>query len=191
MTFVVRGAVLDDAEGIARMHVASWRVAYGSFMPPKQMAWVSEQREIGRAADLIRNPETPYLVAELDGAIVGFLVYGPPGDECDPKSTVQIYTFFVDAQRYGQGIGTRLLTTMESAISVPDVTVWVMTQGVHGPRFYQRSGFVREAETEKMWRLIDVDFPIVRYRKRRAPYARGNAPCLGCDKASRLEYRLP
>jgi ribosomal protein S18 acetylase RimI-like enzyme len=164
---VVRQAVLDDAEQIARVHVASWRVAYGEFMPPKQMAWISESRETRRASDLISNPDTPYLVAENDNKIVGFLVYGPPGDECDPKSTMQIYTFFVDPERYRQGFGTRLLTAMESAISVPETTAWVMTQGVHGPGFYARSGFKREAETEKMFRLIDTDFPIVRYRKKR------------------------
>jgi N-acetylglutamate synthase-like GNAT family acetyltransferase len=83
------------------------------------------------------------------------------------KSTMQIYTFFVDPQRYRQGIGTRLLTTMESVARVSDITVWVMTQGVHGPSFYARSGFEREPETEKMWRLIDTDFPIVRYGKKR------------------------
>jgi len=163
----VRQAVLADAEQIACVHVASWRIAYGEFMPPKQMAWISERRETRRASDLISNPDTPYLVADNDNTIVGFLVYGPPGDECDPRSTMQIYTFFVDPQRYRQGIGTRLLTTMESEISVPEITVWVMTQGVHGPSFYARSGFEREPETEKMFRLIDTDFPIVRYRKKR------------------------
>ncbi len=162
---LIRQAVPADAEPIARVHVASWRVAYGDFMPPKQMAWISESRETRRAADLISNPDTPYLVAEDDGEIVGFLVYGLPGDECDPQSTRQIYTFFVDPRRYRQGIGTRLLTTMQSEISVPEITVWVMTQGTHGPHFYERSGFLREPETEKLFRLIDADFPIVRYRK--------------------------
>jgi ribosomal protein S18 acetylase RimI-like enzyme len=164
---LVRQAVLADAEQIARVHVASWRIAYGEFMPPQQMAWISERRETRRAGDLIRNPETPFLVAENDNSVVGFLAYGPPGDECDPKSTRQIYTFFVDPQRYRRGIGARLLTTMESEISVSEITVWVMTQGVHGPRFYERRGFKRESETEKMFRLIDTDFPIVRYRKNR------------------------
>ena len=164
---IVRQAVLADAPHVARVHVASWKVAYGCFRPPKQTAWISEARETHRARDLISNPDTPYLVAELDDAIVGFLVFGPPGDECDPTTTRQIYTFFVDPQRYRQGIGTRLLATMESAISVPDVTVWVMTQGVHGPRFYARSGFEREPQTAKMFRLIDADFPIIRYRKKR------------------------
>lgn len=163
---LVRQAVLADAEQIARVHVASWRFAYGEFMPPKQKAWISESRETRRANDLISNPDTPHLVAEHDNTIVGFLVYGPPGDECDPKSTMQIYTFFVDPQRYRQGIGTRLLSTMESEVSVPEITVWVMTQGVHGPRFYARSGFKRESETEKNFRLIDTDFLIVRYRKK-------------------------
>ncbi len=163
----VRKAVLADAEPLARLHVASWRVAYGDFMPPKQLAWISDVRETRRASDLIENPETPYLVAEDDGAIAGFLVYGPPGDDCDPQATRQIYTFFVDPQRYRQGIGTQLLRAMEREINVPDITAWVMTQGVHGPRFYARSGFERESETEKMFRLIDADFPIVRYRKRR------------------------
>ncbi len=165
--FRVRLAVLADAEQIARVHVSSWKIAYGEFMPPKQMAWISEGRETRRASELICNPDTPYLVAENDNTIVGFLVHGPPGDECDPRSTVQIYTFFVDPQWYGQGIGTQLLTTMESHLRVPEITVWVMTQGVHGPRFYARSGFTEESETRKMFRLIDTDFPIVRYRKRR------------------------
>ena len=163
----IRHAVVADAEPIARVHVASWKVAYGNFMPPRQMAWISERRETRRATELINNPETPYLVAEIDNKIVAFLVYGPPGDECDRETTAQIYTFFVDPEFYRQGIGTALLQFMESEICV-HITVWVMTQGTHGPRFYLRSGFKREPETEKMFRLIDKDFPIVRYCKDRS-----------------------
>ena len=66
---------------------------------------------------------------------------------------------------YRQGIGTTLLQAMESAITVPRITVWVMTQGTHGPAFYVRHGFRIEPETEKMFGLIDKEFPIVRYSK--------------------------
>lgn len=170
----IRQAVLNDAAPIARVHVASWKAAYGGFMPPRQMAWISEQRETRRAAELIENPDTPFLVAEIDRQAVGFLVYGPPGDECDPATTSQIYSFFVDPAWYRQGIGTALLETMESAIDVHRITVWVMTQGTHGPAFYLRSGFTLEPGTEKMFGLIDKQFPIARFYKMR----RG-------DKASR------
>src|SRR5688500_14250789 len=97
----IRHAVLADAASIARVHVASWKVAYGGFTPPRQMAWTSQRRETRRAAELIENPDTPFLVAELDREIVGFLVYGPPGD--DPVTTSQIYTFFVDPAWYRKG----------------------------------------------------------------------------------------
>jgi hypothetical protein len=95
----IRQAELEDAEQIARLHVASWKVAYGGFMPPKQMAWISEVREVRRATDLISNPETPYLVAACGEEIVGFLVYGPPGDECDPESTRYARAAVLRAQR--------------------------------------------------------------------------------------------
>src|SRR5688572_27682785 len=161
----LRQAVPADAASIARVHVASWKVAYGTFMPPRQMAWISERRETHRAAELIENPDTPFLVAELDQTIVGFLVYGPPGDECDPATTAQIYTFFVDPAWYRQGVGTALRQAMESASNASRITVWVMTQGTHGPAFYVRRGFRIEPETEKMFGLIDKEFPIVRYSK--------------------------
>ncbi len=136
-------------------------------MPPRQMAWISERREIRRAAELIENPGTPFLVAEIDQEVVGFLVYGPPGDECDAATTSQIYTFFVDPAWYRRGIGTALLTTMESAIDARRITVWVMTQGTHGPAFYVRSGFALEPGTEKLFGLMDMQFPIARYYKMR------------------------
>jgi ribosomal protein S18 acetylase RimI-like enzyme len=161
----IRQAVLADAASIARVHVASWKVAYGGFMPPRQMAWISESRETRRAAELIENPKTPFLVGEVDGRISGFLVYGPPGDECDPATTSQIYTFFVDPACCRRGVGTALLRAMESAITVPRITVWVMTQGTHGPAFYVRNGFRIEDETKKLFGLIDKEFPIVRYSK--------------------------
>ena len=161
----IRHAEADDAAEIARVHVSSWKAAYGSFMPLTQMAWISERREKRRALELIENPETPILVAEMEQTIVGFLVYGPPGDECDPNTTAQIYTFFVDPARFRQGIGTKLLKQMESAVDVDRITVWVMTQGSHGPAFYNRSGFELEPETKKMFGLIDKQFPIVRYSK--------------------------
>jgi GNAT superfamily N-acetyltransferase len=94
------------------------------------------------------------------------LVYGPPGDECDPATTSQIYTFFVDPAWYRRGIGTTLLEAMESSIAVSTITAWVMMQGTHGPAFYVRKGFVLEPETEKMFGLVDKEFPIARYSKK-------------------------
>src|SRR3954452_13416209 len=77
----VRPAHPDDAAGIARVQVVTWRTAYRSALPAAVLdEWDAESAEaLWRTA--ITSPPTPghgVLVALEQNTIVGFAAFGPP-----------------------------------------------------------------------------------------------------------------
>lgn len=78
---VVRGAGIEDAEGIAAVHVASWRETYRGMVPDAFLENLSVARRAAQWMGSLSDPLSVYLralVAELNEQIVGFANYGFP-----------------------------------------------------------------------------------------------------------------
>ena len=77
--FAVREATLDDAEGIARAHTASWQTSYRGILPDT----VLDRIDVGQRAEtrrrILRDRSIYQLVAYdiTHGDIVGFCDAGP------------------------------------------------------------------------------------------------------------------
>jgi GNAT superfamily N-acetyltransferase len=86
-----------------------------------------------RRGELIDVLDRPGLVAEADGALIGFLSYDPQPDECELVALV--------AANRGSGIGSALVAALRDRI--PDRPIWVVTtnDNLDALRFYQRRGF--------------------------------------------------
>src|SRR2546421_11578855 len=74
---LIRDAATEDAPAVARVHIASWRVAYRDHLPAELLAGLSVERRIDVWRGLIGRPESPTLLAEVDGEIVGVVGVGP------------------------------------------------------------------------------------------------------------------
>jgi len=144
MGFKVRRAVPDDAEGIAKVHVDSWRTTYKGIIPDKVLDGLSyERRAKVRRQHLEENdPKHCCFVAEAhDGQIIGFTVAGQRRDGNENYSG-ELYAIYVFKEFHGIGAGKALFSATMKWLSDNGHTsmlIWVL---VDNPtvQFYEKMG---------------------------------------------------
>ena len=108
----VRQARVEDAPGMARMHVRSWRETYRGVMSdsvlddPELPAY--RERFWTAALSDERYRANRVAVAERDGEVVGIAMAGPPQDSGAQWGT-HLYVLYVLAAEHGTGAGAALL----------------------------------------------------------------------------------
>jgi GNAT superfamily N-acetyltransferase len=128
-SFTIRPAELADAEGIAQVHVESWRTTYKGIMPDELLATLSVEQRAENWRGWLGNPESPsiFYVAEADGSIVGFAAGGPERTGHAVYKT-EIYAIYLLQAYQGRGIGRALVkAVVEQLLSRGFTTmlIWV------------------------------------------------------------------
>ncbi len=77
--FIIRDAVLDDADAIARVSAESWRSGYRDILPDEVLAAIDVDTRAAKRRDILRTGEGLHLVA-IDTELVGFCDGGPHRD---------------------------------------------------------------------------------------------------------------
>ena len=108
----IREAAPQDAFGIARVHVGSWRTTYPGIMPQEHLDALSVADRERTWAETLRadGPDrTLVYVAEADnGEVVGF-VAGGREKLGDPDFQSEIYGLYLLQSQQGRGLGRRLV----------------------------------------------------------------------------------
>ena len=145
----VRRATVDDAGGIARVHIQSWRETYTPLVEPGELDDLSVERRTERwATNLAGGAEV--WVAESDGAVIGFSGVGGGNHEEHPRP-LELGALYVLADHHGSGAGQALL---DAAIGDAPAFLFVADRNPRATRFYQRNRFVFDGVSE--------EFPLVR-----------------------------
>ncbi len=161
----LRAARPDDAEGIAAVHVVTWRDAYAGLLPDEVLAgldvgeWAERWR--GRLAAPAKGVFT--LVFEARGQIVGFVSGGPSRDDFPGG---EVFAIYVDPACQGRGAGRRLLGAAARRLAdagFTDASLWVLTDNRPARGFYESQGWHCDG-TEEPWALsVGISVPEVRY----------------------------
>ena len=139
----VRDATAGDAVAIGRVAQASWRDTYRDIFEPEFidgfLARNYSQAALAGAAETATTQDgAAFLVAERDGAIVGYLHFGegPRGPE--------LFRIYADPAHYGTGVGSALLAELHRRIEgrVEAYVLDVHSRNERGRAFYDRNGFV-------------------------------------------------
>ena len=111
-TFRIRHAVPDDAEGIARVHVDTWRTAYGGIVSEDHLRSLCHETSARRHRErLSRQAETGLvsLVAVWEGGeIVGFASAGAERKGITGFDA-EVYALYILEAYQGKGVGRALL----------------------------------------------------------------------------------
>ena len=169
----VRRAVVADAPQMARVHVASWRQTYRGLMPDQVLddPELPHVRERFWAVALTdeRFSSNRAAVAELDGAVIGIAMSGPPEDT-DATWGAQLYVLYVDARHHGSGAGPALLdAVLEPAAPA---ALWVADPNPRAQAFYRRHGFAPDGHSRTEGGVRAVRF----VRAAGHPRGRGDQP---------------
>jgi ribosomal protein S18 acetylase RimI-like enzyme len=144
---MVRPARLDDADTIARVHVASWQSTYRDLLPEDFLASLADANYAERWRRVLEEGSSLVYVVEEVGEVVGF---ASGGRERAGESGYggELYAIYVldAAQRRGHGRElVRGVVDGLRAMGLDDMIIWVLRDNQPARRFYERMGgvFVR------------------------------------------------
>lgn len=164
---VIRRATMHDAGAIARVHVASWRVAYRGLLSEEFIASRDERQRTQYWAEGLARPDAAAFVAEADGSVFAFIFVASSRDADADRSTVgEVWAFHVLPQSWRRGVGTRLMaeaTQFLAGCGYVELTLWVVEGNKRACAFYEASGFTLDGA-----RQHDPELAIdeLRYRRR-------------------------
>jgi ribosomal protein S18 acetylase RimI-like enzyme len=172
----IRPARVNDAPVLSRVHVDSWRAAYGGLVPDSSLqAFTNEWREESFRQSLVTGAEETYLV-QVEGQVVGFLTLGAARDpDLDTSRTGEIWGIYISPGYWRKGIGRRLAEEGERMLQskgYEDAGLWVLEDNQQARRFYEALGFGLDGESKN----IDWGTPLkaVCYRKALQPVGQTN-----------------
>jgi GNAT superfamily N-acetyltransferase len=159
---IVRMAGPEDAAGLARVYVETWRTTYAGMVPDKVLLEMSEATQAARWARSIARGDELVLVAEDGGkGIVGMSSGGRARGEHGCKA--EIFTLYVLPDEQGRGVGRALLAGMFGEFleqSLDSAIIWVLAANP-ARFFYEATGGKRSVEREE--RLWGTDLPEIAY----------------------------
>lgn len=166
----IRLATVDDAQGVANVHVRSWQHAYQGQIPAEHLRSLSIATRAQRWREILRNPapHSQLLVAverEGEDSIIGFCGVGPCRDDDAAPSTGEIYAVYVAPDQTGRGVGSALLRAGVAALAQQGsmrMTLWVLATNSAAQQFYRRHGFMPDG-TRKTESIGGADVVEVRY----------------------------
>lgn len=148
----IRWATVDDAEGVAVVHVDSWRAAYTGLIDQEVLdrltvaqrasmwrTWI-ERSLAGEPTDGQGLPPHRLLVAEKDGQVVGWAGFGP-GRDADDAQRGELAGFYAHPSAWSQGVGHALLMRVEDELRAEgwaEAYLWVLDGNERAIRFYER-----------------------------------------------------
>lgn len=147
---VIRRATLDDADSIATVHIASWRVGYADLLPSDLLAALDHTQRAALWREILTNsrPRSTTCVAEVAGRVVGFASLRPsPERHHDPDKVGEVGAVYVDPTHWGSGAGSGLMAALESdagAYGFETLELRVLEGNTGARQFYERVGWVTD-----------------------------------------------
>ncbi len=179
---VIRAARATDAAQIALVHVRSWQGAYHGLLPQAYLYGLDPAQRVGLWERVLAGAgagpgvgRAGVMVADADGALLGFAGFSPSrDDDADRDRVGEITAIYLLPDAWGKGTGGRLMGAalgrlMQAGFS--EVTLWVLDANARARRFYEAGGWLADGAE-----MLDESrgFPIteVRYRRSLAASAR-------------------
>lgn len=136
---MVRWATVDDAEGLAEVHVVTWQKAYEHVFPDEFLTALDRGSRTRWWRKFIADGARVQ-VSETDGTVVGFC----HADDSDDEGWGEVFAIYVHPDHWGQGHGYELLAAGVSYLvgkGHDRALLWVLEANDRGRRFYERQGW--------------------------------------------------
>lgn len=151
MTVAVRAASVEDASGIARVHIRTWQAAYSHVFPAEALRRlgdvVSRRTAMWREAIETNAPRSHLLVATEDGDVVGFAYLLPTREPEDVQRVAELAAIYVSPDAWGTGAGRKLMRESLERLALSgfeEAMLWVLEDNPRARRFYERAGWTAD-----------------------------------------------
>ncbi|CAD0092598.1 unnamed protein product [Aureobasidium vineae] len=159
-SFIVRAAVLLDAEAIAQIHVVAWCAAYVDIVPQTHLDSLTIRDKVTLWKHILSDPvkAAKILVAEEQAQVTRLLGFVSFGDAAAPSpnhkalvdgstKTGELRAIYVDPQDWSKGAGRRLWMAAQQQLveaQFTTVVVLVLARNERAIRFYEAAGFGKD-----------------------------------------------
>ena len=144
---VLRPARPADALAVAGIHVRAWQTGYRGLVPDGYLDGLRAEDRARRYTFELTDLDRPQtLVAELDGAIVGFATTAPAQDE---PGAGELAALHVDPAAWRRGIGSALIAAARTRLverGFASAVLWLLAGNRRAEAFYLADGWVAEGE---------------------------------------------
>jgi len=168
---LVRLATVDDAAGIAAVHVRAWQVGYLGLVPDSFLSSLSVEAREMTWAETLRKRESATYVAEEDREVLGWMSVGGSRDADTGPETGELWAIYVGPRHWSRGVGRALWSRGEGHLKgsgYRDVIVWLLKGNRRALRFYEAAGFASDEGREKVLDFSGMPVPEIRLRKQLA-----------------------
>ena len=163
-----RAAEVRDANAIGVVHVRAWQQAYRNVMPDEYLDGLSaDDRSTMWKERLALTELPPMLVADLDGEVVGFAVFGAEQPGPDERGAGQLYAINLDPLQWRKGIGRALLreaTATLAGLGFREAILWVVPENVRARALYESEGWATDGGHARD-DVLGVTVDEIRYRR--------------------------
>lgn len=140
---MIRKALPEDARGIAKVHVDSWRTTYKHIFPEDYLQSLTYESREKLWKSVIPNGYV-YVAENLQGEIVGFSSGGKERTGDYPGYEGELYAIYLLQEYQGKGIGRQLVKPLIEQFTIDGInsmTVLVLEENP-SKYFYQSLGAV-------------------------------------------------
>ncbi len=129
MLKTIRASRTEDAAGIARVHIDSWRTTYRGIVPDEVLANLSYESGEQNAKQRLSNSKTYTYIAEDEQAqIVGY-VRGGLNPHASSEYITELYAIYILQEAQGCGTGKKLVHALVERLvqeHYSSMLVWVL-----------------------------------------------------------------
>ena len=146
----MRDATLEDARGIAVVHVDTWRDAYRGIVPDDYLDAMDYDDREHRWREGISAPDGPIRVVCAGGRVVGWSCFGPTRDDDARGPVGELYGIYVSSAYWGSGVGAALMDDCLAWLRTrfPVATLWTLEANARARAFYERTGWRFDGTTK-------------------------------------------
>jgi len=145
MTITYRDAAAADAAVLRELFAESFVETFGHLYPPSDLQEFLDGNSLDKWQDSLADPEVAIRVAEMDGALAGFVELAPkklPYETSAPA--IELRRLYLRSSAHGRGIADALMTWAlqeANARGAEEIVLSVYIDNHRARRFYERYGF--------------------------------------------------
>ncbi|BCB05389.1 GNAT family N-acetyltransferase [Bacillus sp. KH172YL63] len=146
---LLRKAVLQDAKGVAHVHVESWKTTYRGIVSNEYLQSLSKDSKEKKWSDILSNTHHTYVCELEDGEIAGFVSFGK---ERSGEYEGELYAIYLLEEHQGKGIGKKLFEIAMKELKTQgfnSMWIWVLKENPSKQFYYTfQPMLIKEAELE-------------------------------------------
>jgi GNAT superfamily N-acetyltransferase len=156
----LRRAGSSDVTALAGIFVAAWRHGYPGIVPDGVIAAVDVSAAIEIIGAPDAQPEATTVIADVGGAVAGYIQYGPDAEAADAE-TGYVAALYVHPDHEGHGLGRLLLDHAIRELGGAGrhrIRLWVFAGNSRARSLYLSAGFRPDGAelTDPRWQTPQV-----------------------------------